>query len=148
MKLYVFAAAAFAAALPAAPALAHCTTGHHRAAVRKVVHRVAHVAPVRRAAVRTACACGRRVAHRATYYREAAYPVVYRPRIVSVTYERPIYRPYRPLYVRPYYRPRPAYYGARYERFPRHRFYAGGGFRRDRFARYDGFRRHDRYAWR
>ena len=147
MKHYVFAAAAFAAALPAAPALAHCTTSHHRVAARKVVHRVAQAAPVRRRAVRSACACGLAV-HRRVVYREPAYRVAYRPRLVDVTYERPLYRPYRPLYVRPYYHPRPAYYGARWERYPRHRFYAGGGFRRDRFARYDGYRSRDRYAWR
>jgi hypothetical protein len=155
MKLHIAAAAAFAAALPAAPALAHCNTVHHRVAARKAVHRVAYVAPVRRHAVRTACACGRGVAHRSIVYREA--PAAYRPRLVSVTYERALYRPYRPVYVRTFYRPRPVFYGARYERFPRHRFYAAYGFRRDRFERfdgfrrhdrYDGFRRHDRYAWR
>jgi len=156
MKLHFAAAAAFAAVLPAAPALAHCKTVHHRAAARTVIHhRVAYSAPVRHRAVRTACACNR-VAHRTVYrervYREAYYepeyrPVVYRPRVVTI-YARPLHRPYRPLYAGHYYRERPAFYGARYEGFPRHHRYGGDGFRRDRFARYDGYRSHDRYAWR
>jgi hypothetical protein len=154
MKLYVAAAAAFAAVLPAAPALAHCRTVHHRVAVKKVAyHRVAHAAPVRHRAVRTACACDRRVVHRTRVYREAyyepaAYPVVYRPRLVTVAYARPAYRPYRPIYADRYYRARPHYYGARYERFPRYGHYRSGGYRHDRFARFDGYGRHDRYAWR
>jgi hypothetical protein len=140
MKLNIAAAALVAVALPAAPALAHCRTTHHR---------VAYHAPVRHHVVRTACACGTRVAHRARAYREAyvrpaAYPIVYRPRVVEVTYERPLYRAYRPIHGRHFYRPRPLFYGARDERFP-HRFHRWDGDRRDRFARYDGFRR-DRFV--
>jgi hypothetical protein len=139
MKLTIAAAALVVVAVPAAPALAHCKTVHHRVAYRTAVHRVAHRAPVR-----TACACGTRVVHRARVYREAryrpaAYPIVYRPRVVEVTYERPLYRPYRPIRVEHFYRPRPIFYGARYERFP-HRFHRWDGDRRERFARYDGFR--------
>lgn len=138
----VVAAAAFVLLAPAAPALAHCKTVHHR-----VVHRVAYRAPVR-------CDCARpRLAHRAvrstfvreTVYRPAAYPVlyrpVYRPRVVEVTYERPLYRRWHPHY----YRPRPVFYGARYERFGprRERF----GWHRERMARWDGGFRRERY-WR
>jgi hypothetical protein len=142
MKLTIAAAALVAIALPAAPALAHCKTVHHRIAAHRTFHRVAYRAPVR-----TACACGTRIArparvYRETNYRPAAYPIVYRPRVV-VTYERPLYRSYRPIRVEHFYRPRPIFYGARYERFP-HRFHRWDGDRRDRFARDDGFRR-DRF---
>jgi hypothetical protein len=158
MKLHFAAAAAFAAVLPAAPALAHCKTVHHRVAARTVVHhRVAYAAPVRHRAVRTACACNR-IVRRAPVYRERVYreayyepayrSVVYRPRIVTIAYARPLYRPYRPHYSGRYHRDRPVFYGARYERFPRHLHYGGEGFRRDRFARYEGYRRHDRSAFR
>lgn len=150
MKLMLAAAATVAFAIPAAPALAHCKTVHHRVAARKIVHRVAYRAPIRhRAAIRTACGCGPAL-HRAALYREAYYappppPLYrpYRPHVVTVVYERPLYRRFRP-YVRPYYRP--AFYGARYERFgPRHAYYRAG-YRHDRFARWDG-PRGDRY-WR
>lgn len=151
MKLSIAAAALFAAALPAAPASAHCGTVHHRASAHRAVHRVAYRAPVRQRAVRTACACERRVAHRAAIrgvYREAyverdVYPVVYRPHVVSVTYERPLYRPHRVVYG-PRYPLRPVFYGARYA--PYRHGYVRAGFRHDGFARWDGPRR-ERY-WR
>src|SRR3954471_2697451 len=91
MKLVLVSAAMALTAIPAAPALAHCRTAHHK------IHHVRHVAvaqarvrhhPVRYA---SACGCEARVA-----YRPAVYPVAYpRPHVVEVTYERP----------RPFYRP-------------------------------------------
>ncbi|HEY0412994.1 MAG TPA: hypothetical protein VGD66_07625 [Allosphingosinicella sp.] len=146
MKPYVFAAAAFAVALPAAPALAHCGTAHHRVAARKIVHRVAYRAPLRRAAIRTACGCGPRAAYRAAYFRPAAYPIVYRPRAVRVVYvERPLYRPYRHVYAEPFYRPRPVFYAAGYGRW--HGY--DGGFRHERFRRYGGYAGgYGRHGWR
>ena len=123
MRFSVFAAATMVAALPAAPALAHCRTVHHR------IHHAAWHAPVRRHVVRYAgCACRTHVAYRRAAYRPAAYPVVYRrPRVVEVTYERPlpVYRPYPVVYAEPIYRPHRVFYGPRFygEHFYRERFY-------------------------
>jgi hypothetical protein len=147
MKLSViFAVAAMAA--PTAPVLAHCRTVHHS------VHRVAYHAPVRHRAVRyaSACGCERRVAHRSAgvyraAYRPAVYPVYRRPRIVEVTYERPmpIYRPYRVGYAVPLYRPRPIFYRAGFERPYFHRrwerFDGDRGGYRSHFGGYGGHRR-------
>jgi len=116
MRLSVLAAATVAvAAFPAAPVLAHCRTVHHR------VHHVRHVAARRHVVHYAGCACRRHVAHR-----RAAYPIVYRrPRVVEVTYEPPVYRPYPIVYEAPIYRPHRFFYGARFggPRFHRwHRF--------------------------
>jgi hypothetical protein len=138
MKLSVIVAVA-ALAAPTAPVLAHCRTVHHK------VHRAAYHAPVRHHAIRyaSACRCQTRVAHRsaAVYraaYRPEVYPPVYRrPRIVEVTYERPmpLYRPYRVGYAVPFYRPRPIFYRAGFEqpyfhrRWERFGGYGGAGYR-------------------
>jgi hypothetical protein len=144
MKLSVILAVA-AMAAPTAPVLAHCGTVHHK------VHRVAYHAPARHRAVHyaSACSCRTRVAHRsaAVYraaYRPEVYPPVYRPRVVEVTYERPmpLYRPYRVGYAVPLYRPRPVFYHAGFERPYFHR----------RWERFDGSRGgyggHRRGGWR
>ncbi len=107
MRLTILAAAAVAATLPAAPALAHCRTVHHR------VHRVRHVAwhaPRRHRVVRYA-ACGCRIRHHR--YHSAVYETVYRRPApeVEVTYERPLYRPYPVVYEEPIYGPYPIFYG-------------------------------------
>jgi hypothetical protein len=107
MRLSLLAAATIVATLPAAPALAHCRTVHHR------VHRVAWHAPRRRHPVRYA-ACGCRIRHHP--YHRAVYETVYRrpaPEI-EVTYERPLYRPYPIVYEEPLYRPYPVFYGRRF----------------------------------
>src|SRR3954463_12253097 len=138
MKLSVILAAA-AMAAPTAPVLAHCRTVHHK------VHRVAYHAPVRHRAVRyaSACGCERRVA-----YRPAVYPLGYpRPRIVEVTYERPlpVYRPYRIGYAVPLYRPRPIFYRVGFERPYFHRRWERfGGYR----PHYGGYRPHRWGGWR
>jgi hypothetical protein len=119
MKLAVATAALAATLIPAAPALAHCGSVHHRA-----VYRAAWHAPVRHRAVhvaRAGCGCATRVAYRRPVYRPAVYRAAYvPPRVVEVTYERPIYRPiYRPYrvgYAVPLYRPRPYFYHAGFER--------------------------------
>jgi hypothetical protein len=104
MRFSVLAAATIVAALPAAPALAHCRTVHHR------IHRVAWHAPVRHRAVRYAgCGCRTHVA-----YHRAVYPAYRHRRVVEVTYERPLYRPYPMVYEEPIYRPGPFFYGARF----------------------------------
>jgi hypothetical protein len=141
MKLALLSAAVVATAIPAAPALAHCRTVHHS------VHHAAWHAPVRHRAVRYAgCDCVRRVAHRVARH-PAVYQMAYaRPRVVEVTYERPmpLYRPYRPLYrpyrplYRPYrigyavpfYRPRPIFYGARFASPRFHRWEREGFYHR------------------
>jgi hypothetical protein len=108
MRLSVVAAAILAAAIPAAPTLAHCRTVHHR------VHRVAWHASRRHHVVRYA-ACGCRIRHHR--YRRAVYETVYRPAPeVEVTYERPLYRPYPVVYEEPLYRPYPVFYGRRFHR--------------------------------
>ena len=124
MRIFIPAAAAAAAAaavaIPAAPALAaQC------GCAKRVVHRTSY-APVRHHAVR-----------RVAYVRPVVRRVVYRPRIVEVVrpvvYRPVVYRPVRPIYVEPMWRPRPAFYGARYVPGPRY------GFRHHRF-RHDGYR--------
>jgi hypothetical protein len=152
MKLVLVSAAMAATAIPAMPALAHCGTVHHR------VHHAAWHAPVRHHAVHYAagCGCATRVAYRPgrIAYRPAVYPVAYpRPRIVEVTYERPrpfyrpLYRPYRLGYAVPLYRPRPAFYGGRFER-PFHRRWAEGGYH-GRWAENRSYGRHERWGgWR
>ncbi|MDB5692700.1 MAG: hypothetical protein JWO81_1763 [Alphaproteobacteria bacterium] len=132
MKLALLSVVIAATAIPAAPALAHCRTVHHR------LHHAAWHAPVRHRAVRYAgCGCARRVA-----YRPAAYPVAYDPppRVVEVTYERPrpLYRPYRFGYAAPLYRPRPIFYGARFEE-PRFRHWSHDRFSQ-RAHRWGGWR--------
>jgi hypothetical protein len=126
MRLSVLAAATVVvAAFAAAPALAHCRTVHHR------VHHVRHVAMRRHVVHYAGCACRRHVA-----YRHAAYPVFYRrPRVVEVTYEPPLYRPYPVVYEEPIYRPHRFFYGARFggPRFRHfgfeHRGHRWGGWR-------------------
>lgn len=124
MKLSVFAAAAVvAAALPAAPALAHCRTVHHS------IHHAAWHAPVRHRAVRYAsCGCRARVA-----YRRAAAPIVYpRRHVVEVAYEHPltVYTTYPAAYAGPFYGPQPVYgYRGGFEGRRFHRFgYEHRGF--------------------
>ena len=138
MRLSIFVAAS-TLAVPAAPALAHCRTVHH-----KIYHAAWH-APVRHRAVHyaSACDCGRRIAHRAVY--RAAYA---REPIVEVAYERPrplLYRPYRVGYAVPLYRPRPIFYRAGFERpYFRHRWERFD----DRSDRWGGYRRHRWSGWR
>jgi hypothetical protein len=137
MKLLTAAAALIAAALPFAPALAHCRTAHRSVAY----HATAHRAAFHHRALRAACACRvrSRYAHAAPRWRylearwHPLYPVYAPPRIVTLAYARPYYRRYRPIYPLPYYRPRPLYFEARFGGFPGHHFY-GAGFRRHRFG--------------
>ena len=122
MTLRVLAAATtIVAALPAAPALAHCRTVHHR---------IAWHAPVRRHVVRyAACGCRRHFASRRVGYRHAVYATAYRREpIVDVMYERPmpIYEPEPIVYSVPLWRPRPVFVGARFGGPRFHRW--GGGF--------------------
>jgi hypothetical protein len=116
MKLVLLSAAMAATAVPAAPALAHCRTVHHR------VHHAAAQVRVRHHPVHHAsrCGCATRVAHRSAVYR----PVYQQPRIVEVTYERPLprYRPYRIGYAVPLYRPRPIFYRGGFDRRFHHRW--------------------------
>lgn len=145
MKLSIIAAALIAAALPAAPALAHKADGcrdashHHKIVRKRVVHRVAYRAPVRHKLVRTAaCGCRRPIVHQAAYYEEEAYPV-FRPRtrVVEIDYIRE--RPYRP---------RRYFHSARIERPYRfrhgRRFHEDYGFRERRFHHRDGYAFRDR----
>ena len=145
MRLSVILAVA-AMAVPTAPVLAHCRTVHH-----KIHHRVAARAPIHHRAVRyaSACRCESRSVHRNFARRAAVYPMAYeRPRVVEVTYERPlpIYRPYRVGYAVPLYRPRPIFYRAGFERpYFHHRWERFGGYRHERWG---GYRDHRRGGWR
>jgi hypothetical protein len=144
MRLSVLAATTIAvAAFPAVPALAHCRTVHHR------VHHVRHVAVRRHVVHYAGCACRTHVAYRHAAYRRAAYPVVYRrPRVVEVTYERPLYRPYPVVYEEPIYRPHPYFYGARFGGPRFHRWHGYGFDHRGGFEHRGGFGHGFHRGWR